>query len=50
MVMNFTALVIISEFDDFLFSSSNDSYLKSVITDDSYSELIMVRRTSSPDA
>ena len=52
MVMNFTALVIISEFDDFFFSAYKDSDLKDVILNkaDAYSEILMIRRTSSRDA
>ena len=48
--MNFTALVIISEFDDYFFGSFKDAELKSVITDEGYQELLMIRRTSSPEA
>lgn len=49
-VMNFTALVIISEFDDFFYSTYDDSELKSVISDSDYANLLMIRRTSSVDA
>lgn len=49
-VMNFTALVIISEFDDFFYSTYDDSELKSVISDPDYANLLIIRRTSSVDA
>ena len=51
-VMNFTALVIISEFDDFFFNAYKDEDLKDAITNDGdvYKELLMIRRTSSIDA
>lgn len=52
MVMNFTALVIISEFDDFFFYAYRDADLKDAILnkDDAYSNLLMIRRTSSSDS
>mmetsp|Transcript_21678 Transcript_21678/g.29053 ORF Transcript_21678/g.29053 Transcript_21678/m.29053 type:complete len:251 (-) Transcript_21678:53-805(-) len=49
-VMNFTALVIISEFDDYFFGAFKDEDLKAAITDGGYEQLLMVRRTSSRDA
>ena len=49
-VMNFTALVIISEFDYTFFGSFKDAELKSAISDEGYADLLMVRRTSSPNA
>ena len=51
-VMNFTALVIISEFDDFFYSTFDDSDLKNVCsnTDSAYQNLLIIRRTSSSDA
>jgi len=49
-VMNFTALVIISEFDDFFFNAFKDDELKACIESEHYEQLLMVRRTSSTDA
>lgn len=53
-VTNFTALVIISEFDDFFFEASLDDETKAVVVSgnkgNSYAEMIMVRVTSSQDA
>lgn len=48
--MSFTALVIISEFDDYFFSAFKDESLKAAISDSEYEELLMIRRTSSRDA
>ena len=51
-VTNFTALVIISEFDDFFFEASLDDETKAVVSGDkeAYAEMIMVRMTTSSDA
>ena len=49
-VMNFTALIIISEFNVHFFGAFKDENLKAAISDGGYSELLMVRRTTSPNA
>lgn len=47
-VMNFLALVVISEFDDFFYGAlgSTDS-TKACLTDGCYAELLMIERTTS---
>jgi hypothetical protein len=46
-VMNFLALVVISEFDDFFYCSLRDEPLKELLIDPCFSELLMIERTSS---
>ena len=46
-VMNFLALVVISDFDDFFYSGLRNETWKNFLTDETYSELLMITRTSS---
>jgi hypothetical protein len=46
-VMNFLALVVISEFDDFFYCSLRDEPLKELLIDPCFCELLMIERTSS---
>ena len=49
-VMNFLALVVIADFDDFFFSAVKDSELLDVITEDSYANFLIYQTTTSWDA
>ena len=46
-VMNFLALCIISDFDDFFYATLRDEPNKDLITDPNFSSLVMIERTSS---
>jgi hypothetical protein len=47
-VMNFLALVVISEFDDFFYAAlGNKEEAKAFLTDPCYGELLMIERTTS---
>ena len=47
-VMNFLALVVISEFDDFFYGAlGNKEEAKAYLTDPVYCELLMIERTTS---
>lgn len=45
--LNFLALVVISEFDDFFYCSLRDEPLKELLVDPCFGELLMIERTSS---
>jgi hypothetical protein len=46
-VMNFLALVVISEFDDFFYEALRNEPLQDLITDPAFEELLMIERTTS---
>jgi hypothetical protein len=46
-VMNFLALVVISEFDDFFYCSLRDEPLKELLIDPCFCNLLVIERTSS---
>ena len=46
-IMNFMALAIISEFDDFFYSALGNDPNKEVLTDPAYEDLFTIRRTTS---
>lgn len=46
-VMNFMALVVISEFDDFFYSALGNDPNKEVLTDPAFEHLFMIQRTTS---
>jgi hypothetical protein len=45
--MNFLALVVISEFDDFFYCSLRDEPLKELLIDPCFCNLLVIERTSS---
>ena len=49
-VFNFIAVAIISDFDDFVFSSLNNEPLKELVKDDTSEELMPIQFTSSKKA
>ena len=49
-VMNFLALVIIAEFDDYFFNAVTNSELVDVINDSVYDKFLIVQTTTSSDA
>jgi hypothetical protein len=46
-MMNFMALAIIAEFDDFFFSALGNDPNKEILTDPAYDDMFIIRRTSS---
>lgn len=46
-VMNFLALVVISDFDDFFYSGLRNESWKDFLTGETYTELLMITRTTS---
>jgi len=49
-VMNFLALVVISEFDDFFYEALRNEPLQDLITDPAFEDLLMIERTTSRKA
>ena len=49
-VLNFLALCVISDFDDFFYGSLRDEPLKELLNDPCYEELLMIERTTSQRA
>ena len=46
-VMNFMALAIIAEFDDFFYAALGNDPNKDVLTDQAYEDMFIIRRTTS---
>ena len=46
-VMNFMALAIIAEFDDFFYAALGNDPNKEVLTDEAFEDMFIIRRTTS---